>query len=191
MGHKSGADGEQATVRRLYLEAAHWLETKFRPEGKPLRPCLTVHVGAACPLSESGQSCVSPAMGDVYIPKWDEAASALVAQATVVTGLLQLVTRQEIKQMSATLLAQDMKDFIDVMADAKSRGQNESYNRLHLGYNPGMLCGINKSANRLFEEEVSNEEIREDVLFETESSESDGWITCNRFWRTTAPVVCG
>jgi hypothetical protein len=105
--------------RRLYLEAAHWLEMRFHPEGKPLRPCLTVHVGETCPLSEPGRICVSAALGDVYIPKWDEAAPALVAQATVFTGLLQLVTRQEIKQLSATLLAQDLKDFADVIADAK------------------------------------------------------------------------
>src|SRR5258706_8425187 len=104
---------------RLYLEAARWLEMKFHPQGKPLRPCLTVHVGASCPLSEPGRTCVSPAQGDVYIPKWDDAASALVAQATVITGLQQLVTHQEIKQLSATLLTEDRKDFADVMADAK------------------------------------------------------------------------
>ena len=105
--------------RRLYLEAARWLELKFHPEGKSIRPCLTVHVGQTCPLSEPGRTCVSPAQGDVYIPKWDQTAPALVAQATVVTGLLQLVTHQEIKALSATLLAQDMKDFADVLADVK------------------------------------------------------------------------
>ena len=102
-------------ARRLYIEAAHWLQSKFHLDRKPVLPCLTVHIGETCPSSQPGRTCVSPTLGDVYIPKWDNTGPALVAQATVLTGLLQLVSHQELKDLSTTLLNQDIKDFSDVI----------------------------------------------------------------------------
>ena len=100
---------------RLYMEAVHWVASKFTGE-TIVMPCITVHVGSSCPDGAVGNLCVSPVTGDLYLPKWQEDSSAAIAQATVMTAMMQLVNRDEVRKMAGLLLAADKRDFYDALA---------------------------------------------------------------------------
>jgi hypothetical protein len=109
-------------AERLYLEAWHWVKEKFPGSGAVHGPCITVHVGAACPSPDVGHVCVSPVTGDLYVSKWRDDSPELIAQAAALTGMLHLVNRHDITKMSAQLLLEDRKEFLDVIPSTPPPG---------------------------------------------------------------------
>jgi hypothetical protein len=99
---------------RLYDEACRWVEDNFSPDGRTLRPRLTIHVGEGCPDSKIGKArpCLSPAASSLYLPTWDASAPGAIIQATIVVGMLHLAQQQDIPQIAESLLAEDTRNFL-------------------------------------------------------------------------------
>lgn len=110
-------DKQQAA--RIYVDACQWIEDRFDVDGRRIRPHIAVHVGVECPDPEITGACTSPATGALYLPKWDAGSPGAIAQATLATGLLQLMDRTEVKNVVRSLLANDARDFVDARIIAK------------------------------------------------------------------------
>ena len=48
-------------------------------------------------MGEISGACLRPVLGELYIPRWDEASPGAIIQATFATALLQLMDRQEVQ----------------------------------------------------------------------------------------------
>jgi hypothetical protein len=110
---QSGQEVDKSQAERLYRDACRWIETRFGAERGAIRPTITVHVGESCPNPAISGACLSPVLGALYLPEWDETSPAAVIQATFATALLQLMDRQEVQRVVRVLLAEDARDFMD------------------------------------------------------------------------------
>lgn len=110
---KQGHEANKLQVERLYLEATGWIEDRFGSPKQILRPGLTIHVGESCPDPGIAGACQTAQLGEVYIPEWDEGAPGYIVQATLVASLHQLMSRQELHQVTRDLLTADAANFLD------------------------------------------------------------------------------
>lgn len=120
---KDGHEVNKPQTERLYLEACRWVEDRFGYPKQTLRPVLTIHVGESCPDPRIADACQTSKLGELYIPKWDEGAPGYVVQATLMSALLQLMSRQELLTTTRDLLADDLRNFMDAPAVAKRTGK--------------------------------------------------------------------
>lgn len=91
---KAGEDVDKTHAERVYFEACQWIEKQLEA-ARTVRPKLTVHVGEACPQSQIEGACMNPALGELYLPKWDENAPRAVAEATLATALHDLLQEKQ------------------------------------------------------------------------------------------------
>jgi hypothetical protein len=110
---KDGEAIDRAQAERLYREACRVIEQRFTDNTRVVRPRLTIHVGKSCPDSALSGTCLAPASGELYLPKWDDGAVGAITQATLVIGLLQLLAPAEVVRVTRSLLAEDARDFVD------------------------------------------------------------------------------
>jgi hypothetical protein len=107
---------DRPMAERLYDEACRWVEDRFGHVGRMIRPRLTIHVGEVCPDSEIRSACLSPASGVLYIPEWNEAAPGAIVHATIVVGMLQLLEREDLRDVVKSLVAEESRNFVDAKA---------------------------------------------------------------------------
>ena len=99
-------------ANRLYEEAFSWVESRFSPDAKLVRPTLTIHVGESCPDSEVNGECLSPASRELYLPKWDRTSPGAIIQGAIVASMMQLIKQQNIRAVAQGLLAGDAGNFV-------------------------------------------------------------------------------
>ena len=116
---KEGHEVNKLQTERLYLEATQWIENRFGSPNQVLRPALTIRVGEPCPDPAISAACQTSKLGELYIPKWDDGAPGYVVQATLTMSLLQLLSRQEVRDVTRNLLTDDARNFLDAPAVAQ------------------------------------------------------------------------
>jgi hypothetical protein len=113
---KEGQEVNRPQIERLYLEATRWIEGRFGSSKRAIRPALTIRVGEPCPDLGIVGPCQDSWRGDVYIPQWDDGAPGYVVQATLTMSLLQLLSREELRDVTVSLLMHDARTFLDAPA---------------------------------------------------------------------------
>jgi len=116
---KDGQEVNRSQAERLYREACRWVEERFGPTEQPIRPSLTVYVGEPCPDPEISGSCQGSWLGELYIPKWDDGGAGYIVQAALRLALQELVTQDQMKQVTRDLVIEDSQTFVDVQAMTK------------------------------------------------------------------------
>lgn len=116
-GHEASTNKLQA--ERLYLAACQWVEDRFGSPNQAIRPSLTIHVGEPCPDPSIAGSCQGSWLGELYIPEWDVASPGDVVQIALTMSLLELVPRQELRDVTLELLSEDVRHFLDAPAVAQ------------------------------------------------------------------------
>jgi len=111
---KDGHKVNKLQAERLYFEAIRWVEDRYGSPKQMIRPILAIHVGESCPDPKITGSCQGSWFGDLYIPVWDKAAPGYVVQATLMMSLLELMSRQDLREVTRELLADDARNFWDV-----------------------------------------------------------------------------
>jgi hypothetical protein len=109
---KDGQNVNRPQGERLYLEAVRWIEDRYESP-VPLRPHLTIRVGERCPDTKITGACMGPWPGDLYLPEWDEAAPGYIVQATLKASLQQLLSNEDVRQVTVDLLTEDVSNFLD------------------------------------------------------------------------------
>jgi len=116
---KEGHDVNKLQAERLYLEATRWIENRFGSPKQVLRPALTIHVGEPCPDPAISKACQTTRLGDLYIPKWDNGSAGYIVQATLMSSLLDLMSREELRTVALELIDDDFSNFLDSTAVAQ------------------------------------------------------------------------
>lgn len=107
-----GMTADKAQAVRIYEGACSWIEDHYRASRSPVKPPLTIHVGEACPDNAMKGPCFSSATAELYIPQWDNTSASAVAHATLISGLIQLMDRDEMRRTVARLLSEEARDFV-------------------------------------------------------------------------------
>ena len=102
-------------AERLYGEACRWVTENIPTRKKPSWPCIAVKVGQPCPDPAQKGSCVNPVTEEIFIPTWQSASAATVAQGTISIMLLHLLEPNEITRIAAKFLSEDESGFFDVL----------------------------------------------------------------------------
>jgi len=102
-------------AERLYGEACRWVTENIPTQKKPSWPCIVVKVGHPCPDPAKKGPCANPVTGEIFIPKWQSASAATVAQGTISAMLLHLLEPSEITRLAAKFLSEDESVFFDVL----------------------------------------------------------------------------
>ena len=115
---QDGHEANKARAERLYFAAVQWVEDQFGSPEQTLRPELTIRVGESCPDPEIAGACQGSWLGELYIPDWDRASAGHVVQATLTLSLLELMSRQDLRNVTEELLTEDVQNFLDIWAAA-------------------------------------------------------------------------
>jgi len=62
-------------------------------------------VGESCPNPHIEGACMNPALGELYLPKWDEESPGALVQATLAAALFQLINQSNERETAGMLLA--------------------------------------------------------------------------------------
>jgi hypothetical protein len=108
---KDAMAADTIQAERIYEAACAWIEDHFAT-GTPIRPKITIHVGMVCPDESLNRACYSTASSELYLPEWNETAPAAVAHATLIAGLFDLMSREQIRQTVAKLINEDAQNFV-------------------------------------------------------------------------------
>lgn len=113
---ESGQEINKRQAERLYLDAYRWVDENVSRRKGTAPPYIVVHVGKPCPDENSKGPCVNPVTGEIYLPKWENASPAAIAQGTISTMLLHLLDAKEITRTAERLLLEDRSVYLDFMA---------------------------------------------------------------------------
>jgi hypothetical protein len=114
----NGQKVNRVQAERLYEEARRWVEERFGPTAEPIRPSLTVHVGEPCPNPEISGACQG-GLSELYLPKWDGGSPGYIVQAVIRLSLQELMSLNELKDVTLDLVTEDLQTFVDAEAAAK------------------------------------------------------------------------
>jgi hypothetical protein len=117
---KDGMAADTIQAERIYEAACGWIEDHFASARTPIRPKITIHVGVACPDESLNRACYSTASSELYLPEWSETAPAAVAHATLIAGLFELMSREQIRETVAKLINEDAQNFVSARSSAAS-----------------------------------------------------------------------